>query len=240
MIRLAYGPHQTQFGDLRLPAGKGPHPVAVVIHGGFWRAAFDLENIAPLCEALTAAGIATWNLEYRRVGNGGGWPVTFEDVSLGAQFVAELAVIYPVDPARIIAVGHSAGGHLALMLSSQVRGVVSLAGVADVRRAWELGLGRGAAAEFLGGSPDEVPEYYQKASPMELLPAGVPVRLIHGSRDEIVPPEISERYARAASAAGDDVEVISLEGAGHNEVRDPQSAQWPEVLSQIERISAMV
>jgi hypothetical protein len=78
MIRLAYGPHSLQFGDLRLPAGKGPHPVAVVIHGGFWRAAFGLENIAPLCEALTAVGIATWNLEYRRVGNGGGWPVTLK------------------------------------------------------------------------------------------------------------------------------------------------------------------
>ena len=211
----------------------------MVIHGGFWRAAYDLENIAPLCEAVTAAGIATWSLEYRRVGNGGGWPITFEDVSLGTRFITGLAR-YPVDAARMIALGHSAGGHLALMLAAQVRAVVSLAGVADMLRAWEMGLGKGAVAEFLGGSPEDVPEHYRQASPMNRLPAGVPVRLVHGLRDDVVPPEISERYLDAAREAGDDARLISLEGADHRDVVNPQSAQWPAVLAVIEQISAMV
>src|SRR5437762_14203815 len=130
--RLAYGPDPNHFGDLRLPAGAGPHPVAIVLHGGFWRARYDLLHIGHLCAALTARGIAAWSLEYRRVGQPrGGWPGTFEDVKSGAAMVSQLPEL---DPQRAISLGHSAGGHLALYLAAEraVRGAVSLAGVADL------------------------------------------------------------------------------------------------------------
>lgn len=230
--RLPYGSDPLQFGDLRLPQAKGRHPVAIVIHGGFWRAAYGLDHIGHLCAALTAAGLATWNVEYRRIGNdGGGWPGTFEDVLRGAGHVATLAEKYPVDAKRTIAVGHSAGGHLALLLAGRqrVRGVVSLAGVADLRRAWELGLSNNAVASFLGGSPQEVPGRYRQASPLELLPLGVPQRLVHGAKDDVVPFEISENYVKAAKTAGDDARLVALPQAGHFELIDPRFAEWPHI-----------
>ena len=235
-VRLPYGSDALQFGDLRLPEGNGPHPVAVVIHGGFWRSAYNLEHIGHLCAALTAAGIATWSLEYRRVGDiGGGWRNTVEDVARGADHVKTLAGEYPTDSQRVIAVGHSAGGHLALMLAARKRvgGAVSLAGVADLHRAWELRLGNDAVASFLGGSPEELPDRYEQASPRALLPLGVPQRLVHGAKDTVVPLEISDTYVKAAREAGDDAELIVLPQAGHFEVIDPRSAEWPEVMQII-------
>lgn len=229
-VRLPYGSDPLQFGDLRLPKAKGPHPVVIVIHGGFWRAAYNLDHIGHLCAALTAAGLATWNLEYRRIGNNGGcWPGTFEDVLSGADYVPTLAGKYPVDAKKTITVGHSAGGHLALLLAARrrVRGVVSLAGVADLRRAWELGLSNNVVASFLGGAPQEVPDRYLQASPLELLPLGVPQRLVHGEKDDVVPFEISENYIKAAKAAGDDARLVALPEAGHFELIDPRSAEWP-------------
>jgi acetyl esterase/lipase len=230
--RLPYGSDPLQFGDLRLPKTEGRHPLVIVIHGGFWRSAYHLDHIGHLCAALTAAGLATWNLEYRRIGdNGGGWPGTFEDVLRGADYVAALAEKYPIDAKRTIAVGHSAGGHLALLLAKRqrVRGVVSLAGVADLRRAWELGLSNNVVVSFLGGAPQEVPDRYQEASPLELLPLGVPQQLVHGVRDDVVPFEISENYVKAAKAAGDDARLVALPEAGHFELIDPRSAEWPQV-----------
>ncbi len=223
--RIAYGPEPFQFGELRTPEKPGPYPVLLVLHGGFWRAAYDLEQITPLCQALTALGFTTWNVEYRRLGNGGGWPVTFHDVALAARR-------FP----NSIAVGHSAGGHLALLLAhgGLVSAAVSLAGVADLQRAGELGLSRGVVLEFLNGHP------CREASPIDQLPARVPLRLIHGLNDDIVPHEIAARYADAARAAGDDVELLSLPDTGHFELVTPSSQQWPEVYRMIERISAMV
>ena len=234
--RLAYGSNPLQFGDLRLPRGEGRHPVAVVIHGGFWRAAYNLDHIGHLCAALTAVGLATWNLEYRRMGNiGGGWPGSFEDTLRGADHVSALAEKYPLDAKRTITVGHSAGGHLALLLAAQqrVRGVVSLAGIADLRRAWELGLSNNAVASFLGGSPQEVPDHYKQASPLERLPLGVPQRLVHGMKDDVVPLEISENYVRAAKAAGDDANLVTLVGSGHLELIDPRSGEWPVIQQTV-------
>src|SRR5437762_7123265 len=130
--RLAYGPDPNHFGDLRLPAGAGPHPVAIVLHGGFWRARYDLLHIGHLCAALTARGIATWSLEYRRVGQpGGGWPGTAQDVKAGAAMVAHLP---DIDSGHVVCVGHSAGGQLALWLAAErvVQGAISLAGVVDL------------------------------------------------------------------------------------------------------------
>ena len=139
--RVAYGADPFQFGELRLPPGGGPHPVAVVIHGGFWRAAYSLDHIGHLCEALRAEGVATWSLEYRRIGNsGGGWPGTLEDVAAGVEYLREMGPKHRLDLGRVVVVGHSAGGQLALWVAGRggVQGVVSLAGVADLRRAWDL------------------------------------------------------------------------------------------------------
>ncbi|HMA36211.1 MAG TPA: alpha/beta hydrolase [Chloroflexia bacterium] len=248
--RIPYGADPLQFGDLRLPAGPGPHPVVVVIHGGFWRAAYTLEHIGHLCAALTRAGAATWSLEYRRLGNpGGGWPGTFQDVAQGLDHLRALAPLHHLDLGRVVTCGHSAGGHLACWLAARpripagavlhtadplpVRGVVALAGVVDLRRAWELRLSNAVVAELLGGAPSEVPARYATASPRELLPLGVPQQLVHGTQDENVPFAISQTYAAAATAQGDRAQLVPLPGAGHFEVIDPRSREWPQVQAAV-------
>jgi dipeptidyl aminopeptidase/acylaminoacyl peptidase len=229
--KIAYGDDPFQFGYLRLPKSSGPHPVAIVIHGGFWRAAFDIEHSGHMCAALTQAGLATWSLEYRRIGNaGGGWPGTCEDILRGASHLLALAVDYPLNAARAVIVGHSAGGHLALWLAAQkkprLRGAVSLAGVADLRRAWELKLSNTVVADFIGGSPADLASAYKQASPIECVPLGTPTRLVHGDIDDIVPIEISLRFARAATDAGDDSKLITLHGTDHFAVIDPRTPEW--------------
>jgi acetyl esterase/lipase len=230
MERFPYGDDPFQFGELRVPRTSGLHPAAIVIHGGFWRAKYDLGYIRPFCDALTEAGIATWNLEYRRIGNpGGGWPGTVEDVATGADFLASIAKRFSLDPKRVIAIGHSAGGHLALWLASRktlLSGAISLAGVLDLRRAWELQLSHNVVTDFLGGDPDAVPDRYQLASPIELLPFGIPQRLFHGTIDVDVPVEISERYVHKAQIRGDDAELVRLEGSGHHELVHPGTEEF--------------
>ncbi|HEY3740723.1 MAG TPA: prolyl oligopeptidase family serine peptidase [Bryobacteraceae bacterium] len=229
--KIAYGDDPNQFGYLRLPKSAGPHPVAIVIHGGFWRAAFDLEHSGHMCAALTRAGIATWSLEYRRIGDaGGGWPGTCEDVLRGASHLRKLAAEYPLNASRAVVVGHSAGGHLALWLAAQkkprLRGVVSLAGVADLRKAWELKLSVNVVEEFMDGSPAELPSAYRQASPIECVPFGIPTRILHGDVDNVVPIDISIGFQAAASAAGDDSKLTTLPGADHFCVIDPRSPEW--------------
>src|SRR4051812_8795708 len=169
--RLKYGADQFQFGDLRLPKGQGPFPLLMNIHGGYWRARYDLQHASHLCAALAASGVATFNLEYRRVGNpGGGWPGTFEDVTNGLKFIRQHAAEHSIDAKLTLVMGHSAGGQLALCLAHRVTdllGVVSLAGVVDLQRAYTLHLSNDAVVEFLGGTPQQVPEHYHEASPMD-------------------------------------------------------------------------
>lgn len=248
-LRLAYGQDPQQFGDLYLPAGRGPHPVVAVIHGGFWRERYNLDHISRLCAALVDLDVAVWSLEYRRVGcPGGGWPGTFLDVAAGIAFLQQITGTYSLDLERLILLGHSAGGQLALWAAAAgrfppghelhvpswiaPRGVIALAGVCDLRRAWELNLSDGAAAELLGGSPGEVPERYAAASPQDLLPLGVPQTLLHGTEDEDVPLEFSERYVRAARSRGEQAAFVPLYGMGHFEAIDPRSLAW-EPLSQV-------
>lgn len=242
--RIVYGGDPLQFGELRLPKGKGPHPVAVVIHGGCWYSEYDLRHLASFAAALTEAGFATWSLEYRRVGDpGGGWPGTFEDVARGADHLRELRRTYRLDLKRVVAVGHSAGGQLALWLASRprlpkdsplyapkplpLRGVVSLAGITDMRT-FRPRCGD-AVTRLLGGTPEQHPERYRQTSPAELLPLGVRQWLIHGARDRIVPLEQSTRYKAAAGAKGDSVRLTVLEDAGHFELIAPQTNAWPAV-----------
>ena len=258
--RIAYGKGEFHFGDLRLPDKskiqnrQSKIPVVVVVHGGFWRARYDLEHIGHVCAALTSLGFATWNIEYRRIGNeGGGWPGTFLDVAAAADHLRELAPPYNLDLDRVITLGHSAGGHLALWLAARSRipegdplytasplplkGAVSLAGVVDLHMAWEKELSNNVMEEFIG-PPSEFPERYATASPREMLPLGVPHTLVHGTDDENVPYEISSTYHQAAIAASDNAELITLKGAGHFEVIDPQSGEWKKVKEAVLRASA--
>ncbi|MGZ3638093.1 MAG: alpha/beta hydrolase family protein [Ktedonobacterales bacterium] len=251
--RLRYGQSKFHFGDLRLPAGAGPHPVVVGIHGGFWRARYDLTHFSHVCAALTAAGIATWNIEYRRLGNiGGGWPNTLLDVAHATDHLRVLAKTYPLDLSRVVTLGHSAGGHLALWVAAHrhlpagnplhtsnpllLRAAVSLAGVVDLRRAWELRLSNGVVKSLIGGTPEKYPDRYAAASPIELLPIHIRQVLIHGDQDDTVPIEISRHYRDAAHHEGDDVTLVELPGAGHYELIDPRSREWPTVLHTVQTL----
>lgn len=253
-IEYASGPHR--FGELRLPTGPGPHPVVVLIHGGCWQSEYDLAHVTPLAAALTRAGFATWTLEYRRIGaTGGGWTATFDDVARGTDHLRALAREHPLDLDRVALAGHSAGGHLALWLAARrnlpagsplhapdplpVRGVVALAAITDLRAYGEgAGSCNAAVPQLLGGGPAAFPERYAHASPIELLPLGVPVRLVHGALDPIVPLAQSERFAERARVAGDDAQVRVVEGAGHFDVIAPFAPAWGTVERAVRELLA--
>jgi acetyl esterase/lipase len=242
--RFSYGSDHSQFGELRLPKGKGPYPVVVVIHGGCWYSEYDLGHVANFNAALTHLGVATWSLEYRRIGNpGGGWPGTFVDVARGTDHLRVLARSYHLDLSRVIVVGHSAGGQLALWLAARhrlpkdsplyannplpLRGIVSLAGITDLRR-YRPNCGE-AVNKLLGGPPAEVPDRYRQTSPIERLPLNVEQFLIQGTLDKIVPVDFSRDYEAAARKKGDRVRLTILPNAGHFDLIAPNSSAWPAV-----------
>jgi len=252
-IRIQYGSKAFQYGELYLAQGAhGKTPIVVLIHGGFWRAAYKLSLMRGLARDLAQQGITAWNIEYRRVGNAnGGWPNTMLDVALATDYLRTLAPHYGLDAERVVTVGHSAGGHLALWVAARQRitagelqaqdplhivGAVSLAGCTDLDYVAQLGLGRGAAVELLGGEPQAVPERYAMASPAALLPLRVPQVLIHGTQDNNVPFDVSQFYTRKAIEAGDDVMLIELPGADHFVVIDPTSESWTLTLKEIQRL----
>ncbi|HKJ56899.1 MAG TPA: alpha/beta hydrolase [Nitriliruptoraceae bacterium] len=250
--RITYGSAPDQFADLRLPSGvDGPAPVAIVVHGGFWRSHRGLDMVAPLAEDLARRGWATYNLEYGRVGGRGGWPTTLTDVAAGVDALAGLVADEPLDLDRVLAIGHSAGGHLALWAAARPHlptgvpgagprvvpaAVVSLAGVADLRAAAADDLGEGAAVEFLGGTPDEVDDRYDVASPADHLPLGVPQLLAHGDADEHVPLSHARAHRDAALAAGDDVTLLEFPGADHFPVIEPTSRVWSAIVEHLPEV----
>jgi acetyl esterase/lipase len=232
--RIPYGKAAQQFGDLFLPHGSGPHPAVIFIHGGFWRNLYSLDHAGHLCAALARAGAAVWSLEYRRLGDpGGDWTGMSDDIVRGAQQLVSLATRYNLDLKRAVAAGHSSGGQLALWLAAQLvidlRGVVPLAAISGLRRAYALQLNGGVVGELLGGSPDRVPQRYAAASPMELLPISVPQRVAHGTADNIVPFEMSQLFAKASKNA----KLIALPGAGHFDLIDPRAKVWPTIQTNI-------
>jgi acetyl esterase/lipase len=239
--RVSYGADPNQFIDLRLPHAKGPHPAVMNIHGGFWRAKYDLSHAGHLCEALRGAGVATFNIEYRRVGNpGGGWPGTFEDIRSAYRFVRQNYSKFHLDLDRLAVIGHSAGGQLALCLAAHdpsVRNAISLAGVVDLRRGFALHLSNDAVQEFLGGKPDAVPEHYREADPLELA---IQARqwLLHGTADDTVPPELSRDYVMQKKKSGELVQLIEIPRATHFDLIDPASEAWKQVLSTAQRAVA--
>jgi acetyl esterase/lipase len=250
-VRIRYGNDPNQFAELRFPKGKGPFPILFVVHGGFWQAAYDLGHIGHLCTAITSKGIITCNLEYRRIGNpGGGWPGTFQDISLATRNILEsTSNDSRFDRARTGIIGHSAGGHLALWLvgshrinkgsslhddrKQEIGGAISLAGVSDLRLAWRQRLGHGIVTRLMGGTPDEYPERYNAGSPIELLPTGARQVLVHGAADDIVPASQSEVYVQRAEKLGDRSTLVKLDETGHFELIDPESEAWPSVARAV-------
>jgi acetyl esterase/lipase len=233
--RIRYGEHPSQFCELSVPDGTGPFPVAVVVHGGFWRQRYGCDLQRHVAEDLRGRGWAAWNVEYRRVGGGGGWPATFADVAAGIDALA--APELPIDRSRVVAIGHSAGGHLVLWAAARgglpagapgagprvrLAAAVAQAGAVDLHAVARAGLSSGAALDLLGGTPEQVPERYELASPARRLPLGVPLLLVHGEQDSSVPVQISRTFAAAARAAGDDCELVTGPG-GHLEHLDPAS-----------------
>jgi acetyl esterase/lipase len=237
--RIPYGPEPLQFGDLRLPSGDGLHPLVVFIHGGYWQAIYNLSHAGHLCVDLARSGVASWNVEYRRIGDpGGGWPGCLDDVVAALRHVPELAERYPLDLDRIVVMGHSAGGHLALMACRQaplpVRAAVSLSGVVDLALIHETGDDKGVIARMLGGDPAELPELWREGSPRFHVPLGFRYVLACGTEDVHWAP--NEIAAREALAAGDDVELLPLPGAGHFELVDPQAAEWTVIRNKVHEL----
>jgi acetyl esterase/lipase len=233
--RIAYGDDPSQVAELTRPSGTS-RGVVVVVHGGFWRSQYDLSLGRPLAASLASEGWTAWNLEYRRVGGdpggGGGWPRTPDDVSAGIDALADVP---DLDLSRVVTLGHSAGGHLAVWAAGRQRlerwrdarvpvtAAISQAGVLDLASA--ASLGSGAVEDFLGGSPASVPD----ADPVRLVPLDVPVRCVHGRDDDIVPVAQSESYVDAATRAGADATLTRVAG-DHFTVIDARSEAWSTTL----------
>ncbi len=250
-LRIAYGPDALQFGELWLPRGAGRHPVIVLIHGGCWRADLPGTELMDYMAAdLRDRGYAVWNLEYRRIGHpGGGYPGTFQDVAAGLDHLRAIAPRHRLDLRRVAVSGHSAGGHLALWAAARdrlpadsplrvadplpIRGVVSLAGIADLEAYRQTGPdacgGPSTIDGLVGVQQPGGRDVFADTSPPALLPLGDRQVVISGALDPIVPPRFGEDYATAAAARGDPARSVVLEGAGHFELIDPTSAAWPRV-----------
>ena len=238
--RIKYGQLPQQFGELRVPEGEGPFPVVVLIHGGCWQASFDYVYITRLAAWLTDRGVATWTIEYRRLGDdGGGWPGTFRDVAAAADALRDVAKKSPVDLQRVYSAGHSAGGQLALWLASRatlpkeselyvgdpirIRGVIGLAAITDLAQ-YRIGPEKSCHSSvepLLGGTPEKVGPRYAETSPIQRLPLGVRQIFVQGERDPIVAANSVRAYADAAKAAGDDVVLLPLPALGHFETSVP-------------------
>ena len=255
--RIAYGTDALQFGELRLPAGTDSVPLVVLIHGGCWRAQYDLKHVAAASAALAAAGFATWTIEYRRVGDlGGGWPGTFDDISRAVDHVRALILQFPrIDSTRVVLMGHSAGGQLALWAASRrqneltglfrssrpplpVAGVISLAGITDLVAYGATTTGcNGAVNPLMGGTSAAMPDRYRAVSPVERVPIGVPVHLIHGEADPIVPVAQSRTLVARNRAEGGVTELRALPGVGHFDLIAPQADAWATVLRSLHSLT---
>jgi acetyl esterase/lipase len=240
--RHRYGPDPAQYGELWLPGGM-PAGTVVIVHGGFWRARYDLALGRPLAADLATRGYAVWNLEYRRAGAGGGWPATFEDIAAGIDLLAEL----PVGTSRVAAIGHSAGGHLAAWAAGRaalppgapgagprvaLTAVVSQAGVLALADCAREGVGGTAALDLMGGGPEELPERYRLADPIAAVPVAATVLCLHSRADDEVPFAYSERYVDAAARAGGTAYLCETSG-DHYTLIDPATPDWQTVTGAL-------
>ncbi|MBV7538353.1 alpha/beta hydrolase [Duganella sp. sic0402] len=252
---VAYGAAPSQFAELFVPAGAGPFPVAVIIHGGCWTKAFGgITQMRNMAGVLAGQGVAVWNVEYRRYDEeGGGYPGMYQDVATAMDRLRVLAPQHQLDLSRVVLVGHSAGGHLAQWAGSRVRlprssplyvadplpvpVVISLGGLADLRN--EQALIKSSCdrdmAQLAGVASATRPDIFSDTSPAEMLPAGVRTVLIHGEHDDISPLRVGQDYARRAQAAGDSAEVLMLPGGSHYDEVAASSPSWPLVYAQIQK-----
>jgi len=268
--RISYGNQPEQFGELSLPSGGTNFPVAIVLHGGCWEArmsgappeANSLEIMRPLSAALVAQGIATWNIEYRRLGDrGGGWPRSYQDVAAAADSLAAIAAKKHLDLKHVIIIGHSSGGQLALWLAGRgnlppssplykpkplpVVGVLDIDGPPDIGYFAALSrqvCGPNAIQRFMGGTIEEVPSHYADGSAEGLLPLGVPQQLLYSGKMELLPrdqakwADLFSSYADAATKSGDRVQSARMDKAGHFDGIDPGSKSWPTVMSKVKEL----
>ncbi|HSZ41369.1 MAG TPA: alpha/beta hydrolase [Trebonia sp.] len=245
-----YGTDPSQHGELWLPDGGAADGTVVIIHGGFWRARYDLSLVRPLAADLAARGYAAWNLEYRRSLAGGGWPGTFADIGAGIDLLADL----PVDSARVVAIGHSAGGHLAVWAAGRekppaapfgaqpsvaLRGVISQAGVLTLADCAREGTGGTAALDLMGGGPDDLPAEYRLADPLAAVPVSPTILCLHSRSDDEVPFRYSERYVAAAVAAGGDARLHETHGDHYTHI-DPVGEDWTVAVAAVPRLLGQI
>lgn len=243
----SYGDDPSQRGDLHLPRRPGrTAPVVVLLHGGYWNARFGKLVCRPLAIDLSRRGWAVWNLEYRRLGTGrgggGGWPATFEDVAAGIDHLGEFADDR-LDLSRVVLVGHSSGGQLALWAAGRselpvgvlggapfvrVAAAVALAPVTDLERAGA------SAVALVGGRPDQVPQRWAHVDPIRLVPPPVPTLLVHPAGDRTISADRSLAYADRCRRAGSDVELVTPAGEGHRDPIDPSSSSWATAVDWLQ------
>jgi acetyl esterase/lipase len=249
-VRHTYGRDPSQFADLYLPAGQRRPSTVVLIHGGWWGRYFGLDHLDNVAADLARRGWVTWNIEYRRLGIGGGYPSTLQDVAAAIDY---LAALDNVDTRRVVAMGHSAGGHLATWAGARTKlaagapgaqpvvaiaGVISLAGVIDLAAAARDNSGNGAAIAFMRGRPDEHPDRYALADPLAHVPIPAVVRCVHARADDEVPFSESVAYVAAARAAGQDARLLEATG-DHYSVADASSADWPTAINALEELDTL-
>jgi len=247
---VPYGEATLQIGELRTPLStKDTFPLVIFIHGGCWLSDFNLDHVSAVCADLVKEGYAVWTPEYRRVGDeGGGYPNTFKDIQASVDFARTLADIYPLDLEKVVVMGHSAGGHLALWLATQqnlaknsrlynpnplpLKGAIALAGITDLKAYDEVGNDCSTAVvKLMGGPAAEMDARYYKSSPINLLPTDIPIRLVHGNKDNIVPISQSEAFAKKAK--GGDIEVLTIDGGGHFDMVSPYSEAWKVIKEEL-------
>jgi acetyl esterase/lipase len=258
--KYQYGDDPSQWGELFLPEAPAPQGVVVVIHGGYWRSQYGAELGEPLARDLAMHGMAAWNLEYRRAGNGGGWPHTFEDVLAGIDKLAEIAGNHDLTLGKVVALGHSAGGHLAVWAAGRAQlgqlgapdadrqlvrkngheavhltGVVSQSGLLNLADAEKLNLSNGAVSNLLGGSSGKYPKRHKYVDPMCAVPLRIPVYAVHGTDDDTVPASQSEAYAGAARAAGGPVQFLKVPG-DHFSLIDPKALAYRKCRDLVQEL----
>lgn len=255
---VQYGEDKLQFAELRLPEGKGPFPVVIIIHGGCWYSPYaDLQNTAAIADALRNEGYATYNVEYRRFDNaGGGWPNTILDVGYAADYLRTLAEKYPLDLNNVVSYGHSAGGHLAFWLGTRnqrvegddlfipnplpIKGILGVGSINDLEEFEKIDTstcGEVVVVKLMGGKIGDEPQRYKEASPILNLPLGIPQILLTGESDKIVPKYLGNTYTEKALEAGDDVEHIIIENAAHHEYNAPEKPPYKYILKSLKKLT---
>ena len=236
-----YAAHGQGRADLYVPRdGERPHPVVVLVHGGYWRAMYGKIVMKPLAADLVRRGYAAWNIEYRRIGRrqGGGYPMTFEDVAAAIDKLASVAGDR-LDMSDVTLVGHSAGGHLALWAASRTDSEVDFKRVIAQAPIVNLVACGPPAHALMGGTPDDLPDRYAECDPMQLLPLSVPTAVVHGSDDMTIPIARSREYVEAARAAGAEIELLDPSPGGHRSHIDPRSSAWRAAVDWLTRAEAL-